>query len=202
MMHNRTTMSLSSGARLLERLRLGGKKSAVACALIVIMLFMWIRVYLGQRPAPAAASPAPAPTPAVVRRLPREVKLLELPKSPGRHDFLPRDFFTMKNPSDFRPQAGRNTGTDQEVPVVSPNETQEVIARIAKTLKLEAVLRSERPQVFINDRLLNVGDRLTVKEGAAFYEFEVLRIDVESVLVQCRGIQLTLQLAQYLEVVP
>ncbi len=67
-------------------------------------------------------------------------------------------------------------------------------------MKLEAVLWSESPQAFINDQLLRVGGKLTVKDGADVLELEVLQIYVDSVLVECKGIQLTLELAQDLEV--
>lgn len=67
-------------------------------------------------------------------------------------------------------------------------------------MKLAAVSLSENPQAFINDQLLRVGDRLTLKEGAKVIEFEVLRIYENSVLVGCEDTQLTLKLAQSLEV--
>jgi hypothetical protein len=75
-----------------------------------------------------------------------------------------------------------------------------VIRRAAQKLKLEAVLWNENPRAFINDRLLGLGDRVTVKEGTTSFEFEVLRIHENSVLVGCAGTQLTLKLAQYLDV--
>jgi len=67
-------------------------------------------------------------------------------------------------------------------------------------LKLEAVLWSESPRAFLNDQLLSVGSKLTVKDGTASYEFEVLQIYMDSVLVGCDDMQLTLPLAQSLEV--
>ena len=186
----------------LDRLRLGGKKTVMACALVLIMLFMWVRVFLGHRPAAVAAASPPSQTEAAVRRLPAKVQRLELPRIPGRHDALPRDFFTMKDPASFgRNPARRNTGTDTEVPVVSTPNVEEVVQRVARTMKLEAVSWSESPRIFINDQLLGVGDRFLVKGGTQSYEFEVLRIYVDSVRVRCNGVQVTLQLVQYLEVV-
>jgi len=63
-------------------------------------------------------------------------------------------------------------------------------------LKLDAVFLRENPQAFLNDQLLSVGGKLTVQVGAASYEFEVLQIYMDSVLVECQGIQLRLKLAQ------
>jgi hypothetical protein len=195
-------MSIPPVSQLLDRLRMGGKKSAVACALVLIMLFMWIRVFVGHRPAAATAAPQPPPAQTRQPKTSGKVTLVDLPKSPGRHDSIQRDFFTVKDPAYFRRNAaGQNTGTDKEVPVVSSNGIQEVIQRIAKTLKLETVVWSETPRAFINDQLLSVGSKLTVKDGTEVFEFDVLQIHVSSVLVECRGIQLTLELAQFLEVI-
>ena len=184
------------------RLRLGGKKTAMACALVLIMLFMWVRVFLGHRPAAAGATPQAPQAQTAVRRPPAKVQRLELPRIPGRHDALPRDFFTMKDPASFgRHSARRSAGTETEVPVVSTQNAEEVIQRVARTMKLEAVSWSESPRIFINDQLLEVGGRFLVKDGTQSYEFEVLQIYVDSVLVRCNEVQLTLKLAQSLEVV-
>lgn len=202
MAHNRN-MSVPSVGRIFDRLRIGGRKTAVACALILVMLFMWVRVFLGHRPAAAAAAPAPASSASAPRPAPVKVTLVDLPKVPGRHDSIERDFFTVPEGTALRrSSAGRNTGTEEEVPVVSTNRVQEVIQRVAKTMKLEAVLSREResPRVYIDDQLLSVGGKFTVKDGAAVLEFEVLQIHDDAVLVGCEGIQLTLELAQKLDV--
>jgi hypothetical protein len=195
-------MNMVSAGRILDRLRMGGKKTAMACALMSIMLFMWVRVFTGHRPAAAAAAPQPKQTQTAQRKDPGKIKLIELPKSPGRHDSIQSDFFSVKERTYFRRNsAARNTGTDKEIPVASSNDPQEVIQRIAKTLKLEAVSRSETPRAFINDQLLGVGGKLLVKDGTNVFEFEVLQIHENSVLVGCNGIQLPLKLAQSLETV-
>jgi hypothetical protein len=181
---------------------MGGRKTAVACALVSIMLFMWVRVLIGQRPAAVEAAPPPKQAETAPGAGPVKVTLVELPKTPGRHDAIARDFFAAPDGSFARRNAaGRNTGTEKEVPVASTSNAQEVIRRVAQMLKLEAVLWSESPRAFLNDQLLRVGDKLTVKDGTQVFEFEVLQIYVDSVLVECRGIQLTLKLAQYLEVI-
>ncbi len=186
----------------LDHLRLGGKRTVMACVLVLIMLFMWVRVFLGHRPAAAAAAPRSSQAQTAARRPPVTMQRLELPRIPGRHDALPRDFFTMKDPASFgRDSARRGAGTDTEVPVASTENAQEVIQRVARTMKLEAVSWNESPRIFINDQLLEVGGRFLVKDGTQSYEFEVLQIYVDSVLVGCNGVQLTLKLAQSLEVV-
>jgi hypothetical protein len=172
---------------------------AVAGALLLVMLFMWGRVFLGHRPAAAEATPAPAAPASVPRPAPVKVKLVDLPRLPGRHDSIVRDFFAVKERLD---PSRHNTGTEKEVPVSSSDYVEEVIQRVAQTMKLEAVLwHSASPRAFINDQLLGVGGKLTVKNGGAAFEFEVLQIHTDSVLVGCQGLNLTLELAQDLEVV-
>jgi hypothetical protein len=199
MMSNRNR-HISAAARILDRLRMGGKKTVVACALVSIMLFMWARVLIGHRPAAAdAASPSRAGA-TVPDRGAVKVTLVELPKTPGRHDTIARDFFAAPEGSFIRRDtADHNTGTEKEVPIVSLSNVQEVIQRVARKLKLEAVLWSESPRAFLNDQLLAVGSKLTVKDGTASFEFEVLQIYMDSVLVGCDDMQLTLKLAQNLE---
>jgi hypothetical protein len=178
---------------------MGGRKTAVACALVSIMLFMWVRVLIGHRPAAAEAAPPPKQAETAPGAGPVKVTLVELPKSPGRHDAIARDFFAAPDGSFARRNAaGRNTGTEKEVPVASTLNAQEVIRRVAQMLKLEAVLWSESPRAFLNDQLLSVGSKLTVKDkdGTASYEFEVLQIYMDSVLVGCDDVNLTLKLAQ------
>lgn len=198
MTHNKNRR-VSSVGRILDRLRMGGRKTAVACALVSIMLFMWVRVLIGHRPAAAEAAPPPKQAETAPGAGPVKVTLVELPKSPGRHDAIARDFFAAPDGSFARRNAaGRNTGTEKEVPVASTLNAQEVIRRVAQMLKLEAVLWSESPRAFLNDQLLSVGSKLTVKDkdGTASYEFEVLQIYMDSVLVGCDDVNLTLKLAQ------
>ena len=200
MMQNRNR-HVSAAGRIFDRLRTGGKKTAVACALVSIMLFMWARVLIGHRPAAAdAASPSRSAATAPGTG-PGKVTFVELPKTPGRHEAIARDFFAAPEGSFLRRNsADRNTGTEKEVPMVSSYNVQEVIQRVARKLKLEAVLWSESPRAFLNDQLLSVGSKLTVKDGTASFEFEVLQIYMDSVLVGCEDMQLTLKLAQSLDV--
>lgn len=177
------------------------KRKVLACALILVMVFMWIRVLTGRKPGSAAGASAPTQaqpaTPQAAARLTR----VEVPRIPGRNDSVHKDSFRMQDRAYFRQLAAvPNTGTDTEVPVVSSNRDQEVVQQVARTLKLEAVLRSQTPRAFVNDRLLGTGDKFVVEHGAGSFEFEVLRIDDDAVLVECNGMQLTLKLAQYVDV--
>jgi hypothetical protein len=200
MMHKRNRQVWVVGW-ILDRLRTGGKKTAVACALVSLMLFMWARVLIGHRPAAVGAASPSRPAATVPGTAAVKATFVELPKTPGRHDAIARDFFAASEGSFIRRNtADRNTGTEKEVPIVSSYNVQEVIQRVARKLKLEAVLWSESPRAFLNDQLLSVGGKLTVKDGTASFEFEVLQIYLDSVLVACEDMQLTLKLAPNLDV--
>ena len=189
-----------SAGRVVDLL-MDGKKTVLASSLILVMGIMWIRVLIGHKPGSAVAAAPQTQAAPVKQRESARVRLVELPKIPGRHDGIQKDCFSMRDRPPFRPSAAvQHTGTVPEVPVVSPHHDQEVVQQVAQTLKLEAVIRDGTPRAFVNDRLLNVGDRFTVERGADFLEFEVLWIYEDSVLVECNGIQLTLKLAQYVDV--
>jgi hypothetical protein len=197
--HNRTT-NLRSARAVLDHVAVNGKKTVLALALMVFMGFLWIRVLTGQKPGSVVAAPEPTLNERPESEAPVKVQFIELPKLSGRNDSIHRDFFAIQGRTYFRPNDMPKTGTETEVRVTTPGHAQEVIRRIAERLKLEAVLWSENPQAFVNDRLLKVGDTLPVKEGAETLNFEVLRINQNSVLVDCNGTQLTLRLAQFVEV--
>jgi hypothetical protein len=174
------------------------KKSVLAIALITVMLVMWVRVLTGRKPKPAAATTVPQQEKASESKPQMSVRFIELPRIEGRNDCISRDFFSAEALTGFRrddASSGR-TSTDPEVRNVSSGQVQEVVARVAQKLKLEAVLLSENPQAFVNDQLLQVGDTFTIKDGTTTYVFEVLRIQTDSVLVRCSDRQLTLKIAQ------
>jgi len=199
---HRTSRTIRSHKRPARYLAGGNKKTVLAAGLVVIMAIMWFRVLTGRKPNPAAASDpmlnAPQQKePAVT------VRFHPLPIIPGRNDRIDRDFFAASDWSGFAKNTrGTGTGTDPEVPVVTPDRTREVITKVAQKLKLEAVLWSENPQIFVNDQLLVVGGTIKLTEGTETYEFEVVRIEADSVFVRCRERELALNLAQSNDVSP
>ncbi|MBN1510211.1 MAG: hypothetical protein JW955_25410 [Sedimentisphaerales bacterium] len=186
--------------QVLDHLAVDKRKAAFALALLAIMGLMWFRVLTGRRPGPAAADTGTSQTPSAVPKPPRNIRYLQLPNLPGRNDYINRDFFAARDWECFRQNSSslRNPGT--EVRAVAPGRAQEVVVRLGQRLKLEAVLKDGRPQAYINDQLLRLGDRITVRDGPDTCEFEVLRIYEDSVLVGCNGTQLTLKLMQHLDV--
>jgi len=199
MVRNKAASTRVPGA-ILDRLAAGGKKTVVAFGLLALMAFMWVRVLIGHRPGAAEAAPERTQEPSLPKEKPVRARFIELPKVPGRNDSIHSDFFAVRDWARFQQETAPRAGTATEVQTTSENHAQEVIQRIAQRLRVGAVLHSDNSQAFVNDQLLKVGDIVTVKDGADSFDFEVQTIHEDAVLVECKGIRLTLKLAQSLEV--
>lgn len=177
------------------RASLANKKNVAAAVLLTIMGIMWVRVLRGDKPNASAAK-----TPVVEEKEEQnesvDIRFIDLPVIPGRNDTIDRDFFAVQDWSNFTPVSGASSlTTNSEVQAVSSDRNEEVLARMARKLKLEAV---SPPNAMINDQILQVGGQIEVREGADVYSFDVLQIDEDSVVVRRSGHDstLTLKLAQ------
>ena len=173
------------------------KKMGLAVALVMVMGIMWVRVLIRHKPqaASAAAATPPVSKAADPGKAPMKVKFLNLPVVPGRNDTIDCDFFTGRDWSGFPGSSGSpTTGADTEVVQSPVDRTNEGIGKVAQKLNLQAVLLAGSPQAFINDQLLRVGDTLSFQDGADLYLFEVKQIHDDSVLVECKGQQVTLKM--------
>ena len=192
---------LSQARRILDHLAVDKKKTVFAVCLFSVMGFMWARVFLGRRPSSAAANTPSAQVQTNSSKPPKTISYLTLPDVPGRNDYINRDFFAARDWECFRQSPGSlQQGLGAQGRAIAANRDQEVVARLGLKLQLQAVLRDGTPRAFINDQLLRMGDRLTVRDGPDTREFEVLRIYEDSVLVGCNGTQVTLKLTQHVDV--
>jgi hypothetical protein len=195
-MKRNATNTLGSVSQMTSHLIRGGRRTGFAIALVIVMAVMWIRVFTGQKPRAAEARPDGTPPTDEPQKQPPTVRLVDLPLEPGRNDRIHRDFFTTQDWSRFssvsKPQS---TGSETEVQTVASKRTNDVIEKLAKTLRLEAVLWSADPQAFVNDRLVRLGDTIALSDGSDAYVFEVVQIKEDAVLVTCRDRQWTLKLS-------
>jgi len=67
---------------------------------------------------------------------------------------------------------------------------------VADNLKLEAIVSSEDPLAFINDKVLRVGDKLFVGDEIESYECEVVEIKENIVVIKCRESTITLKMTK------
>lgn len=186
--------------RLVGRLASEKKKTVTALCLVAIMVVMWARMLSRKSPAAAAAALRQEDVKPVASDTQLNISFIELPKVEGRNDVLKRDFFVVDDWQKFiRSKEGENNSGVEDVSVVS-KRNKEAMKRVAEKLKLEAIGLDGNPQVFINNKLLSVGDKLLVKDGGNTYECEVVGIEENMVLIKCGEAEITLKLTKAIEV--
>jgi len=179
------------------------KKAVLAACLVAVMAFMWIRLLRKDAPQSAQANPTMQQTSASSQgqpATPSKISFVELPKVPGRHDVITRDFFA---PGDWwksiKGIEGQNRTGTEEARVVSAKGDREVINLLAARLNLEAIVKDKNLQAFINGKLLSVGDKLLIREGVRTLDCEVVQIEQNQVAIRCGQSQVTLKLSQVVE---
>jgi len=173
------------------------KKAVLALCLIVLMLFMWLKVLTRTSPEAARAD--------LIARLIEEqnqlepetkISFKELPYVEGRNDLIVRDFFASNGWKAFIDGKGRKSVGIEEIDILSKDDDQEVIKKVAENLKLEAIVSSVDPMAFINDKILRVADQFFVSDGIESYECEVVEIKENTVVIKCRESKITLKMTQ------
>ncbi len=183
--------------RLFNQLVVQKKKTVLALCLITLMAFMWIRVLTRKAPQAAKAGLLAGQMDVETQSEPElKISFIELPQAAGRNDVITRDFFASDGWQDFVDGQGRKSAGVEEVDIISKQGDQEVIRRVAEKLRLEAIVSSENPLAFINDKVLRVGDKLLIGDGVDKYECEVVEIKENTVVMRCRESRITLKLTQ------
>ena len=198
----KTVRSNGNGTnRIVSRLAVEKKKTVTALCLIALMVFMWARVLSKKTPETVAAVMSQNNMNQDIMSANSEtnISFIELPKVAGRNDTLRKDFFAVGDWKDFIGNK-ENKNLTEDVNVVSRNN-KEVMKRVAEKLKLEAIGLDGNPQVFINSKLLSLGDTLLVRDGGNTYECEVVSIEENAVLLRCGEAEITLKMAKVIEVV-
>jgi len=185
-----------SGNRFFNHLAAEKKKAVLALCLISLMAFMWIKVLTKTSPQAADAGLIAELMNIETQSEPElKISFIELPQVAGRNDVIARDFFASNGWQDFVDGRGPKVGVE-EIDIVSKDDDQEVIRKVAENLMLEAIVSSENPLAFINDEVLRVGDKLFVSDGIDRYECEVVEIKENTVVMRCRESKITLKLTQ------
>ncbi|MHC4426265.1 MAG: hypothetical protein ACYSYV_09230 [Planctomycetota bacterium] len=181
--------------RLFERLAAEKKKSVIALCLITVMVLMWVKALTKKAPAGAEAAPVTEQSSVEGPSNPEsKISFIELPKVAGRNDVIARDFFASNGWRHFVDGQGQKSVGIQEVNIVSKDGSKEVVKKVAEKLKLQAIMVSRNPRAFINDKVLSVGDKVLIDDGVGTYEFEVVEIKENAVVIDCREAEITLKL--------
>jgi hypothetical protein len=193
------------------------KKSVTALCLVAVMALMWVRVLLRRTPQAVEATSVTEEMDVEYKANKKlRISFIELPVVAGRNDVITRDFFASDGWQGSVDGQVENLAGIEEVNVSQPlsgtpnakNSVWEPSSGSSRSyegrgsrligmgLKLEAIGLGENPQAFINDKLLGVGDKLLVGDGVDRYEFEVVKIKRNTVVLRCRQAEITLKLTQ------
>ena len=173
--------------RLVSQLGVDKKKAVIAVALVLLMAFMWIRLIAGKGAKSARAAVTPVTDTDLNSTAQSRVVFVELPYVEGRHDVLACDFFRLD---------GRSFSASQELSIVSENSEEQGVREVAQRLRLDAISTGEKPEAFINDKLLKVGDVFVLDEGSKSYECEIVSIEENVVVVKYEEAEIELKLKQ------
>jgi hypothetical protein len=188
--------SISGANGFVGRLASDKKKIVFTISLVALMAFMWFRVFTRKAPESTQAAEASGQLEQQGRTTPKlKISFVELPEVAGRNDVITRDFFSSNGWKNFV-DVGETQKVVTEVNIVSGDGEEIVMKKIADKLKLEAIMTSENPRAFVNDRVLSVGDTLLIGEGAKTYECNVVKIEGNTVVIGWKQSTITLKIQQ------
>ncbi len=142
------------------------KKIITMGLLLCVMGFMWSKVLSSKKQQQAIETRTTA---AAKEKISMSLAYIPLPDVEGRNDRIKNDFFSPESFLGFNSSAGRQN-------TVSLKNEDNDIQSIMKGICIDAILSGENPQVFINDQLLNIGDKLVVERNGKTYELELVKI--------------------------
>ncbi len=177
------------------------KKVIAGICLVGIMVFMWSKVLLNdETAADAKASSASESTLSNTEADCEKLWFVELPNVEGRNDVLNRSFFDSEGWAKFNKEGEDSSNRGEGVTVVKQGEGAEAdkkdILRTAEQLRLEAIASGQRPQAFISGKLVSLHGRVAIKSGGRLYEFEVIEIRRNSIVLSCAGVRLVKKMVQ------
>ena len=164
------------------------KKVAIAVGLIVVMAVLWGRIFVGKAK-PKSAVAAADNTLMQTTSEPGPV-FTELLFIQGRHDVLANDVFSANGFKGFALKGQSLLGNDMDITADTNAQSSGVIAA-AEQMELIAIVDGEKPQVYIEDKLLEVGQSFKFLLHERVYVFKVVNIYQTKVELECNGIIVT-----------
>ena len=165
------------------------KKAIMVSVLVLVLVALWSNVFFKKGPQAAQAQSQQNMMADETEEIKFEISYIDLPSVAGRNDVLKRDFFA---PDQFKaigwgasPTDGQNNSINAED--LDQWERQQIL-QVAKEVKLEAIFAGDNPQVVIDDKLLAVGDEFETVKGGNSYEFEVVQINDNEVVLRCNDV--------------
>lgn len=175
-------------------------KTIVACVLVLTLLFMWIKVFIGgsedaQEPVGSVLGVKSAMAANVSGAL--KLKYHSLEYLPGRHDRLTTDMFTSRGLEvENNSSESSKEGEDRRRKMKSQKD---VALKLAGILKVDAIIMGTNDsghQVFINGEIQVVGDELSVKLNEEVYEIKVVEIFHNKVVLKWSDYTISVRMAE------
>ena len=181
-----TKTGSSAHSVVVKQLGADKKKTVVAICVLVLMVFMWIRAFSKSDADNVSASQhkEAAETESEKQLV---ISFVELPDVRGRNDILTKDIFTVRNWADFTRTA--QSGVSRSTAKVDEKRAEQIVSK----LRLEAIEISDTPKVFVNNRLLGIGDKLQISDAGSIFECEIMSIEKNRVFLKCMDIEIELK---------
>jgi len=202
---NTKLSNINKGLDLIGRMPASKNRVFLAVGLISLMTFMWIRVFVRAGSDSNNVSAAPVKmteSQAIGQSGQRQVKLsyIQLPVIPGRNDMLKRDIFSVKNCRTFDAynKNGTKHGKTDTLARIQDTGGDPDITEIEKKLRLEAVIAGDNGQpgeAFIENQFVSVGSTLAVDYDGRIYEFTVLKIDENEVVLKWKEFTIAVKMS-------
>ena len=167
------------------------KQNTIALSLVIIMALVWIKTLVNNGSGPDQAKASLTQAQITDQELATDTikvskaVVVELPVVVGRNDVLSRNFFGISNKS-----------SSGEVDFFSNESSEGIVRRIANLLKLEAIGLGQKPEAFINNKLVNEGDELFVFDDDKKYKCKIVKIKENVVLVLFENSEIKLKLIE------
>jgi hypothetical protein len=177
--------------------KVNGKMILVG-GLILVLAFMWIKVFVGGSSATdeANAEVSVAST-AIGKKKVIKMKRLPLPFEFGRHDRLTADLFA---PRDIGIKVGK-TGfyRDNQEKEQKIKSKKDAAGKLAEKLKLEAIIigvNGLSNKAFMNGKIMVIGDKLELKLNDKKYELFVVEIFHNKVVLKWNEYTISVRMAK------
>jgi hypothetical protein len=171
-------------------------KTILAGSLLLVLAFMWVKVFIGGSDTPDNADAAVF----VANDNKSQDKVMKLKRLPlpfefGRHDRLTTDMFASRVTVSGEGDSSRND-KNREQKIKSQKDAAD---KLAKKLELDAIILSVDKlslQAFINGKLQVEGDKLEVKLNGKKYELVVAEIFHNKVVLKWNEFTISVRMAK------
>ncbi|MGA2915081.1 MAG: hypothetical protein ABSE89_03550 [Sedimentisphaerales bacterium] len=174
------------------------KKLAIAFVLFFMMAVLWVRIFVIKGgPKTASAAPDVNLIGAGAGSAVSEIVYTDLPVIAGREDVLADDLFAARNFKGFK-KVGESTAEGESDTADANEQLSGDLAAAVAQMELTAIVNDKKPQAFIEDNLLEVGQGFKFVYHGRVYNFKVVKILEDRVELECNGTIVTKKIPESL----